>query len=178
MKKITKVYTRRGDEGQTSLVGGQRVSKASVRLESYGTVDELSSHLGLLASMLPEGHDKEMVESVQNNLFNVCTNLATDQDETPLYPSAYLPQGAIEQLEQEVDAIMELLPEKQGFILPGGVSEAKPGTCLPDGLPACGATDCRTVCYCYRLSRSTSICEPIKRLSFRFGKEVEFYCRA
>ena len=134
MKKITKVYTRRGDEGQTSLVGGQRVSKASVRLESYGTVDELSSHLGLLASMLPEGHDKEMVESVQNNLFNVCTNLATDQDETPLYPSAYLPQGAIEQLEQEVDAIMELLPEKQGFVLPGGVAEAAQ------------AHVCRTVC--------------------------------
>lgn len=67
---------------------------------------------------------RSLVESVQNNLFNVCTNLATDQDETPLYPSAYLPQGAIEQLEQEVDAIMELLPEKQGFILPGGVAEA------------------------------------------------------
>jgi cob(I)alamin adenosyltransferase len=134
MKKITKVYTRRGDEGQTSLVGGQRVSKASVRLESYGTVDELSSHLGLLASMLPEGHDKEVIENVQNNLFNVCTNLATDQDKTPLYPSAYLPQGAIGQLEQEVDAIMDLLPEKQGFILPGGIPEAAQ------------AHVCRTVC--------------------------------
>ena len=91
MKKITKVYTRRGDQGQTSLVGGQRVSKASMRLESYGTVDELSSHLGLLASMLPEGEDKEMIQRIQNNLFNVCTNLATDQEQTPLYPSAYLP---------------------------------------------------------------------------------------
>ena len=50
-KKITKVYTRGGDKGLTSLVGGQRVSKASVRLESYGTVDELSSHLGLLAAI-------------------------------------------------------------------------------------------------------------------------------
>ena len=55
MKKITKVYTRSGDEGMTSLVGGQRVSKASVRLESYGTIDELSSHLGLLAALLPDG---------------------------------------------------------------------------------------------------------------------------
>ena len=102
MKKITKVYTRRGDQGQTSLVGGQRVSKASVRLESYGTVDELSSHLGLLASMLPEGEVKEMIQRIQNNLFNVCTNLATDQEQTPLYPSAYLPEGEIERLEQEV----------------------------------------------------------------------------
>ena len=80
MKKITKVYTRRGDQGQTSLVGGQRVSKASMRLESYGTVDELSSHLGLLASMLPEGEDKEMIQRIQNNLFNVCTNLGSGTD--------------------------------------------------------------------------------------------------
>ena len=125
MKKITKVYTRRGDQGQTSLVGGQRVSKASVRLESYGTVDELSSHLGLLASMLPEGEVKEMIQRIQNNLFNVCTNLATDQEQTPLYPSAYLPEG---------DTIMKMLPEKQGFILPGGTKEAAQ------------AHVCRTVC--------------------------------
>lgn len=134
MKKITKVYTRRGDQGQTSLVGGQRVSKASVRLESYGTVDELSSHLGLLAAMLSDGEDKTMVQRIQNNLFNVCTNLATDQEQTPLYPSAYLPEGEIDRLEQEVDAIMKLLPEKQGFILPGGIKEAAQ------------AHVCRTVC--------------------------------
>ena len=134
MKKITKVYTRRGDQGQTSWVGGQRVSKASVRLESYGTVDELSSHLGLLASMLPEGEDKVMIQRIQNNLFNVCTNLATDQEKTPLYPSAFLPKGEIECLEHEVDVIMDMLPEKQGFILPGGT-------------PLAAQTHvCRTVC--------------------------------
>ena len=132
--KITKVYTRKGDQGKTSLVGGQRVSKASVRLESYGTVDELSSHLGLLAAMLPEGHDKELIERIQNNLFNVCTNLATDQDQSELYPSAYLPEGAIQQLEEEVDSIMLLLPERQGFILPGGTQAAAQ------------AHVCRTVC--------------------------------
>ena len=134
MKKITKVYTRRGDEGKTSLVGGQRVSKASIRLESYGTVDELSAQLGLLAALLPEGDDKAMVQRIQNSLFNVCTNLATDQDQTPLYPSAYLPEGEIERLEQEVDAIMGMLPEKQGFVLPGGTKEAAQ------------AHVCRTVC--------------------------------
>ena len=99
--KITKVYTRRGDQGQTSLVGGQRVSKACARLEAYGTVDELNSHLGLLAAMLPDGLEKSFVERIQNNLFNVCTNLATDQDETELFPSAFLPDGAIKELEQE-----------------------------------------------------------------------------
>ena len=132
--KITKVYTRGGDKGQTSLVGGQRVSKASTRLESYGTVDELSSHLGLLAAMLPEGHEQQMVVRIQNCLFNVCTNLATDQTETPLYPSAHLPEGEIELLEHEVDTIMHELPERQGFILPGGTQEAAQ------------AHVCRTVC--------------------------------
>jgi cob(I)alamin adenosyltransferase len=82
--KITKVYTRQGDRGKTSLVGGQRVSKASERLEAYGTVDELSSHLGLLASFLPDGDDKTMIIRVQSCLFNVCTNLATDQEQTVL----------------------------------------------------------------------------------------------
>lgn len=132
--KITKVYTRKGDEGLTSLVGGQRVSKACARLEAYGTIDELSSHLGLLAAMLPDSHEKTLVECIQNNLFNICTNLATDQDQTPLYPSAHLPEGAIEVLEQEVDSIMHELPERQGFILPGGTQEAAQ------------AHVCRTVC--------------------------------
>ncbi|MBE6271985.1 MAG: cob(I)yrinic acid a,c-diamide adenosyltransferase [Prevotella ruminicola] len=132
--KITKVYTRQGDRGKTSLVGGQRVSKASERLEAYGTVDELSSHLGLLASFLPDGDDKTMIIRVQSCLFNVCTNLATDQEQTVLSPSAHLPEGEIELLEEQVDKIMNLLPEKQGFILPGGTREAAQ------------AHVCRTVC--------------------------------
>ncbi|MCH5306934.1 MAG: cob(I)yrinic acid a,c-diamide adenosyltransferase [Prevotella sp.] len=132
--KITKVYTRGGDKGQTSLVGGQRVSKASARLEAYGTVDELSAHLGLLAAVLPEGHEKTMVERIQNNLFNICTNLATEQETTPLYPSAHLAEGETELLETEVDNIMKELPEVQGFILSGGTREAAQ------------AHVCRTVC--------------------------------
>ena len=132
--KITKVYTRGGDMGKTSLVGGQRVSKASERLEAYGTVDELSSHLGLLASLLPDGDDKAVIIRIQNCLFNVCTNLATDQEQTALSPSAYLPDGEIELVEQKIDEIMKLLPEKQGFVLPGGTKEASQ------------AHVCRTVC--------------------------------
>ncbi|MBR1548062.1 MAG: cob(I)yrinic acid a,c-diamide adenosyltransferase [Prevotella sp.] len=132
--KITKVYTRSGDGGQTSLVGGIRVSKACVRLEAYGTVDELSANLGLLASMLPDGDEQHMVIRIQNCLFNVCTNLATDQEQTPLYPSAHLPEGETQLLEQEIDAIMHQLPERHGFILPGGTREASQ------------AHVCRTVC--------------------------------
>ena len=132
--KITKVYTRTGDKGQTSIIGGFRVSKASERLEAYGTVDELSSHLGLLAALLPEGDDRNMIIRIQNNLFNVCTNLATDQSKTQLFDSAKLPEGEIELLEQEVDRMMKLLPERQGFILPGGTQAAAQ------------AHVCRTVC--------------------------------
>ena len=132
--KITRVYTRTGDKGETSIVGGIRVKKSCERLEAYGTVDELSSHLGLLAALLPEGTDKEMIIRIQNNLFNVCTNLATDQSQTPLYDSAKLAEGEIELLEKEVDTIMKMLPERQGFILPGGTQAAAQ------------AHVCRTVC--------------------------------
>ena len=122
--KITKVYTRGGDMGNTSLVGGQRVSKASERLEAYGTVDELSSHLGLLAAVITDADDKEMITRIQNCLFNVCTNLATDQENTPLSASAHLPEGEIERVEKAIDDIMKMLPEPQGFVLPGGTREA------------------------------------------------------
>ena len=132
--KITKVYTRTGDKGMTSIVGGIRMKKCSERLEAYGTVDELSSNLGLLAALLPDGDDRNLIIRIQTNLFNVCTNLATDQSQTPLYDSAKLSEGEIELLEKEVDRMMNLLPECQGFILPGGTQAAAQ------------AHICRTVC--------------------------------
>ncbi len=134
MKHITKVYTRTGDKGTTSLVGGVKIRKNSVRLEAYGTVDELSSHLGLLAATLGEGHEKEFVQNIQNNLFYVCTHLATDQSQTPLYPSGKLPEGETETLEKEIDSTLAELPEKLGFVLPGGTTKAAT------------AHVCRTVC--------------------------------
>ena len=132
--KITKVYTKTGDKGETSIIGGIRVKKSCERLEAYGTVDELSSHLGMLISMLSDGDDRSLLIRIQNNLFNVCSNLATDQSRTPLYDSAKLDDGEIELLEQEVDRMMKLLPERQGFILPGGTQAAAQ------------AHICRTVC--------------------------------
>ncbi|MBR1395027.1 MAG: cob(I)yrinic acid a,c-diamide adenosyltransferase [Prevotella sp.] len=122
--KITKVYTRTGDKGTTSLVGGVRIKKSDTRLEAYGTVDELSAHLGLLAAMMGEDDNRQNIIRIQNNLFNVCTHLATDQSQTPLYPSAHLAEGEVEFLEQEVDRLMKLLPERQGFVLPGGTPTA------------------------------------------------------
>ena len=90
--------------------------------------------MGLLAAMLSDEEERAMIIRIQQCLFNVCTNLATDQEQTPLYPSAYLPEGEIAKVEQAVDDIMKLLPEKQGFILPGGTREAAQ------------AHVCRTVC--------------------------------
>lgn len=132
--KITKVYTRTGDKGETSLVGGVRIKKSDIRLEAYGTVDELNAQLGMLAAMMDEGKERDIVVGIQNNLFNVCTHLATDQSQTPLYPSAHLPDGEVQRLEEQVDRIMSELPERQGFVLPGGCQAA------------CQAHICRTVC--------------------------------
>jgi cob(I)alamin adenosyltransferase len=132
--KITKVYTRTGDHGETSIVGGIRMKKSSERLEAYGSVDELNAQLGLLAAMLPEGENRSMILRIQNTLFSVCTNLATDQSRTPLYESARLPEGEIALLENEMDKMMSSLPDRQGFILPGGT------------LAAAQAHVCRTVC--------------------------------
>ena len=132
--KITKVYTRTGDQGETSLVGGVRIKKSHIRLEAYGTVDELSAHLGMLVSMMKQDDERDFIIRIQNNLFNVCTHLATDQSQTPLYPSAHLADGEIASIEQRIDSLMKQLPERQGFVLPGGVPAA------------CQAHICRTVC--------------------------------
>ena len=133
--KITKVYTRRGDKGMTDLVGGVRISKTDTRLEAYGTIDELSSHLGLLVSMLgPDDKERPLLLRIQNNLFNVGTHLATDQSQTPLYASARLPEGETALLEQRIDDMNAALPEPQGFILPGGT------------MAAAQCHVCRTVC--------------------------------
>lgn len=132
--KITKVYTKTGDKGTTSLVGGIRINKSDIRIEAYGTVDELNAQLGLLAAYMADGDDKAVVERVQADLFLVGTHLATDQSRTPLYASAKLPAGEIALLEREIDGILALLPEKEGFVLPGG------------GVAASAAHVCRTVC--------------------------------
>ena len=84
--KITKVYTTTGDEGTTSLVGGVKVKKTNSRIEAYGTVDELSADLGLLASFMKDGPDKNLIYRIQRNLFTVCSYLATDKTKTQLAP--------------------------------------------------------------------------------------------
>lgn len=132
--KITKIYTRRGDQGKTSLVGGVRISKSDIRLEAYGTVDELNVNLGMLATLLGEKEERQVIVRIQSNLFNVCTHLATDQSQTLLPSSANLPEGETKWLEQHIDELNQQLPERMGFVLPGGCQAA------------CQAHVCRTVC--------------------------------
>ncbi|MGN1228932.1 MAG: cob(I)yrinic acid a,c-diamide adenosyltransferase [Prevotella sp.] len=118
--KITKVYTKTGDEGTTSLVGGVRISKADIRIEAYGTVDELNSHIGLLSAYVTDESIDKVLTRIQSDLFIVGTHLATDQSNTPLYSSAILSEGEVEFVEKEIDSILSELPEKLGFVLPGG----------------------------------------------------------
>ena len=132
--KITKVYTKTGDKGTTSLIGGVKVRKTNSRIEAYGTVDELSADLGLLASFMKDGPDKNLIYRIQRNLFTVCSYLATDKAKTPLAPSYTLDPAEVAVLEKEIDTIVAGIPQQTAFILPGGSHEAAI------------AHVCRTVC--------------------------------
>lgn len=117
---ITKVYTKHGDEGTTDLIGGLRVKKSNSRIEAYGTVDELSANLGLLASYMQDGDDKDLIIRIQRNLFTVCSYLATDTSKTELAPSFTLDTAETQVLEDEIDAINQSIPAQTTFIIPGG----------------------------------------------------------
>ena len=118
--KITKVFTKEGDGGMTSLIGGVRVRKTNSRIEAYGTVDELSSQLGLLAATMKDADDTEMMFDIQRNLFTVCSYLATDKSQTELSPYSILNPAEVEKLEREIDTINSSIPVLNDFILPGG----------------------------------------------------------
>ena len=131
---MSHLYTRTGDTGMTSLVGGQRVPKTHVRLEAYGTVDELASQLGLLATYLTEEADRHQVAYIQNMLFTIGSILATDTTEREVRPGRIVTEEDITQMEHAIDAAEEGLPGWRGFILPGGTR----GAAI--------AHVCRTVC--------------------------------
>lgn len=133
MKK-SGVYTKTGDKGTTSLVGGTRVAKTHIRLNAYGTVDELNAHLGLLLTYLNEEHDRELLLQVQNKLFSVGSYLATDQSTTTLNCASIISVDDVTVLENAIDTMDELLPPLRAFVIPGGAR----------GAAVCHI--CRTVC--------------------------------
>lgn len=120
------VYTKRGDEGNTDLFSGERVSKSDTRIEAYGAVDELNSLLGMAISTLndDESDQESFLVTVQNHLHTICASLAnseTDKGDPDITPDH------VEFLEDRIDELEEELPKLQAFILPGG---SEPGSTL------------------------------------------------
>ncbi|MDH8702260.1 cob(I)alamin adenosyltransferase [Dysgonomonadaceae bacterium PH5-43] len=112
----SKVYTKTGDEGYTSLVGGKRVPKTNSRIEAYGTVDELNTFIASLLDEVNDKDDRNFLLLIQNTLFVVGGYLATEGNESKCGVS----ETDIEALEAEIDAIDELIPPLKAFVLPGG----------------------------------------------------------
>ncbi len=129
-----KIYTKTGDKGVTSLVGGNRVPKTHIRLEAYGTVDELNSNLGFLSTYLLDEKDRNFLQQVQDKLFAVGSHLATDREKTELKAASVISPEHVETMEREIDRLDNLLPPLSAFILPGGSR----------GVAVCHI--CRTVC--------------------------------
>jgi cob(I)alamin adenosyltransferase len=161
--RITRVYTRTGDKGETGLVGGRRVPKDSLRIEAYGTIDELNSIVGLARvfneERLSEGETHrfldEILRKIQNELFDLGSELATPDDAA--YEGMWLVgEQEVEEMEKLIDECQKELQSLKSFILPGG---GKVGAYLHQ---------CRTVCRraereILRLSRSEAIGEwPLK----------------
>ncbi|WP_375324995.1 cob(I)yrinic acid a,c-diamide adenosyltransferase [Flagellimonas sp. GZD32] len=115
-----KIYTKTGDKGTTALFTGRRVPKHHIRIESYGTIDELNSHLGLLRDQEIDVRSKEMLSLIQTKLFTVGSILATEPKKDARLKIPRISPEDIELLEREMDAMNEELPEMTHFILPGG----------------------------------------------------------
>lgn len=115
-----KIYTKTGDKGSTSLIGGVRVPKSHIRIESYGTVDELNSYLGMVNDSAGNEKISGWVREIQDRLFTLGSELATTPDKQVKMKLPDLHQSDIEWLEQRIDEMNEVLPEMRFFILPGG----------------------------------------------------------
>ena len=114
-----KIYTKTGDKGETSLFGGKRVPKYDLRIQAYGTSDELNSFIGLIKDQEIENHHKNILLRIQNNIFTIGATLAADP-EKPKLKKPDLTESDIKELEQEMDRMNETLPDMTHFILPGG----------------------------------------------------------
>lgn len=120
MGKDFKVYTKTGDDGTTGLVGGNRVKKYDLRLECYGTIDELNASIGLIRSHEIEEELKGLLTQIQNKLFNIGSRLASDEKGEEFTAKLEIKREDIEVLEKAIDHFEETLPELRNFILPGG----------------------------------------------------------
>ena len=119
-----KIYTRHGDKGETVLLGGKRVPKNNLRIEAYGTIDELNAHLGLLRDIVSHSQIQFRIQEVQSILFLMGSHLAVDPDEGTSFSLPAWPKMMTEHLEHDIDEMTAQLPELRNFILPGGDSSS------------------------------------------------------
>jgi cob(I)alamin adenosyltransferase len=115
-----KIYTKTGDKGMTSLIGGTKVPKSDLRIEAYGTVDELNSWIGLCKDLLKDEAGKKILLEVQDRLFTIGSSLACDPQKEPKMKIPDLHEPDIELLEKEIDRMNDAIPPMKNFILPGG----------------------------------------------------------
>jgi cob(I)alamin adenosyltransferase len=113
-----KIYTKTGDAGETALFGGRRLPKNHLRIECYGTVDELNAHIGVVSDWITNAHHRETLKEIQDRLFSTGASLAADPGKMDL--PADLRPSDLELLEKEIDALEGELPPLKNFILPGG----------------------------------------------------------
>lgn len=112
-----KIYTRTGDNGTTSLPDGRRTDKTDVRIEFYGTMDELNSYLGLLTSVMDNGRDKDFISEIQRRLFRIGNEFAG-------FSLSNVPASYVADIEYEIDRIQNSLPPLHSFVIPGGTPAA------------------------------------------------------
>jgi len=120
MAKEWKIYTRTGDKGETSLLGGKRVPKYHLRIEAYGTLDELNSFIGYLRDQIEDTRDREVLLEIQEKLFTAESLLAADTTDEIIMTLPQLQEQDVQLMEKEIDRMNLLLPELRSFILPGG----------------------------------------------------------
>jgi cob(I)alamin adenosyltransferase len=120
MFMATKIYTKTGDAGNTSLIGGTKVSKSHLRIEAYGTVDELNSYVGLCKDLLADKNSNSTLQEIQDRLFTIGAALACDPEKETKMKIPDLKEEDITLLENEIDKMNDALPPMKSFILPGG----------------------------------------------------------
>ena len=158
-----KIYTKTGDQGSTSLFGGKRVSKADLRIDAYGTVDELNSWMGMVRDQEVNRSRYEILVSIQNNLFVIGSMLAAEPGNTKI-KIPVLKEADIEQLESEIDLMDDSLPPMRFFVLPGG----------HPSVSCCHVT--RTVCRrAERLVIALHQLEPVNSLVIKYLNRLSDY---
>ncbi|MCU0388486.1 MAG: cob(I)yrinic acid a,c-diamide adenosyltransferase [Chitinophagaceae bacterium] len=128
-----KIYTKTGDKGKTSLIGGTKVLKSHWRINTYGTVDELNSHIGLLSDHIQFSECIEVLREVQDRLFTIGSSLACDPEKEPGFKIPDLRESDVVFLEEKIDEMNEVMPPMTSFVLPGGhvaVSQAHVARCV------------------------------------------------